>query len=186
MKKKDKTNVMRLLDQAGVTYTSHFCEGAEGLSGDEIAKVMGEDPNQTFKTLVTVCAKTKEHFVFVVPVNKELNLKKAANSVGAKSIEMIKAKDLLPLTGYVHGGCQLRAGGEGRGCGDGVRRGRRRAYPGGRSGRAARHNLLRGALRHQQTHSADLSRRADTDRNSTIYRIIRARRRIEWKGVLGV
>ena len=105
MKKKDKTNVMRLLDQAGVTYTSHFCEGAEGLSGDEIAKVMGEDPNQTFKTLVTVCAKTKEHFVFVVPVNKELNLKKAANSVGAKSIEMIKAKELLPLTGYVHGGC---------------------------------------------------------------------------------
>ena len=105
MKKKDKTNVMRLLDQAGITYTSHFCEEAEGLSGEEIAKVMGENPDQTFKTLVTVCAKTKEHFVFVVPVNKELNLKKAANSVGAKSIEMIKSKELLPLTGYVHGGC---------------------------------------------------------------------------------
>ena len=105
MKKKDKTNVMRLLDQAGITYTSHFCEEAEGLSGEEIAKVMGENPDQTFKTLVTVCAKTKEHFVFVVPVNKELNLKKAANSVRAKSIEMIKSKDLLPLTGYVHGGC---------------------------------------------------------------------------------
>ena len=76
MKKKDKTNVMRLLDQAGITYTSHFCEEAEGLSGEEIAKVMGENPDQTFKTLVTVCAKTKEHFVFVVPVNKELNLMK--------------------------------------------------------------------------------------------------------------
>lgn len=105
MKKKDKTNVMRLLDQAGVAYTSHFCEEAEGLSGDEIAQVMGQNPDQAFKTLVTVCAKTKEHFVFVVPVNRELNLKKAAQSVGAKSIEMIKSKELLPLTGYIHGGC---------------------------------------------------------------------------------
>lgn len=105
MKKKDKTNVMRLLDQAGISYTSHFCEEAEGLSGDEIARVMGQNPDQAFKTLVTVCAKTKEYFVFVVPVNKELNLKKAANSVGAKSIEMIKSKELLPLTGYIHGGC---------------------------------------------------------------------------------
>ena len=107
MKKKenDKTNVMRLLDQAGISYTAHFCQDAQGLSGDEIAAVMGEDPNQTFKTLVTVCGKTKEYFVFVVPVNKELNLKKAAAAVGAKSIEMIKAKELLPLTGYVHGGC---------------------------------------------------------------------------------
>lgn len=105
MKKKEKTNVMRLLEQAKIEYTSHFCENAEGLSGDEIASIMGEDPNRTFKTLVTVCDKTKEHYVFVIPVNQELNLKKAAASVGAKSIEMIKSKDLLPLTGYVHGGC---------------------------------------------------------------------------------
>lgn len=105
MKKKDKTNVMRLLDQAGVSYESLFCEGAEGLNGEEIADKLGEDPSQAFKTLVTVCGKTKEHFVFVVPVNRELNLKKAAAAVGAKSIEMIKSKELLPLTGYIHGGC---------------------------------------------------------------------------------
>lgn len=105
MKKKEKTNVMRLLDQAKIEYTSHFCEDAEGLSWDEIAQIMGENPNQTFKTLVTVCSKTKEYYVFVIPVNQELNLKKAAASVGAKSIEMIKSKELLPLTGYIHGGC---------------------------------------------------------------------------------
>ena len=65
---------------------------------------MGEDPDRAFKTLVTV-GKSKEHYVFVVPVSKELNLKKAAQCVGEKSIEMIKSKELLPLTGYVHGGC---------------------------------------------------------------------------------
>ena len=105
MKKKEKTNVMRLLEQAKIEYTSHFCDNAEGLSGDEIAEIMGEDPDRTFKTLVTVCSKTKEHYVVVIPVNQELNLKKAAASVGAKSIEMIKSRELLPLTGYIHGGC---------------------------------------------------------------------------------
>ena len=104
-KNKDKTNVMRLLEQAGIDYESHICQEAEGLSGDQIASAMGENPDRAFKTLVTTCAKTKEYFIFVVPVNKELNLKKAAASVGAKSIEMIKSKELLPLTGYVHGGC---------------------------------------------------------------------------------
>ena len=105
MKKNEKTNVMRILEQAKIPYESRYCEGAEGLSGEEIAEVLQEDPNRAFKTLVTTCAKTKEYFVFVVPVNRELDLKKAASAAGEKSIEMLKAKDLLPLTGYVHGGC---------------------------------------------------------------------------------
>ena len=70
----------------------------------EVAEVLGEDPNQVFKTLVTV-SNTNNYFVFVIPVNKELDLKKAAKAVGVKSVSMLKQKDLLPLTGYVHGGC---------------------------------------------------------------------------------
>ena len=70
----------------------------------EVAKVLGEDPERVFKTLVTV-GKSGEHYVFVVPVNKELNLKKAAAASGEKNISMIKAKELLGLTGYIHGGC---------------------------------------------------------------------------------
>ena len=70
----------------------------------EVSEALDEDPGMVFKTLVTV-GKSKTNYVFVVPVNKELNLKKAAHSVGEKSIEMIKQKELLPLTGYVHGGC---------------------------------------------------------------------------------
>ena len=69
-----------------------------------MAQALGENPDMVFKTLVTV-GKSKTNYVFVVPVDKELNLKKAAHSVGEKSIEMIKQKELLPLTGYVHGGC---------------------------------------------------------------------------------
>lgn len=74
-------------------------------NGMEIAEILGENPNQVFKTLVTVGGKTKKNFVFVIPVNRELNLKKAAEAVGEKNIEMIKSKELLPLTGYIHGGC---------------------------------------------------------------------------------
>ena len=103
-KSDDKTNVCRVLDQKKVPYKTHVCSDAEGLSGDEIAAVLNENPEQAFKTLVTV-GKTGKNYVFVVPVNKELDLKKAAKAVGEKSIEMIKAKELLPLTGYVHGGC---------------------------------------------------------------------------------
>ena len=103
-KSDDKTNVCRVLDQKKVPYKTHVCPGAEGLSGDEIAAVLNENPEQAFKTLVTV-GKTGKNYVFVVPVNKELDLKKAAKAVGEKSIEMIKSKELLPLTGYVHGGC---------------------------------------------------------------------------------
>lgn len=103
-KSDDKTNVCRVLDQKKVSYKTHVCTDAEGLSGDEIAAVLNENPEQAFKTLVTV-GKTGKNYVFVVPVNKELDLKKAAKAVGEKSIEMIKSKELLPLTGYVHGGC---------------------------------------------------------------------------------
>ena len=103
-KSDDKTNVCRVLDQKKVSYKTHVCPDAEGLSGDEIAAVLNENPEQAFKTLVTV-GKTGTNYVFVVPVNKELDLKKAAKAVGEKSIEMIKSKELLPLTGYVHGGC---------------------------------------------------------------------------------
>ena len=95
-KSDDKTNVCRVLDQKKVPYKTHVCPDAEGLSGDEIAAVLNENPEQAFKTLVTV-GKTGKNYVFVVPVNKELDLKKAAKAVGEKSIEMIKSKELLPL-----------------------------------------------------------------------------------------
>ncbi|MCQ2081936.1 MAG: Cys-tRNA(Pro) deacylase [Lachnospiraceae bacterium] len=102
--KNNKTNVMRVLDQKKIPYEAHFYEPDGTLTGVEIANMLGEDPNRVFKTLVTVSA-SKTNYVFVVPVEKELNLKKAAAAVGEKNIEMIKAKELLPLTGYIHGGC---------------------------------------------------------------------------------
>lgn len=103
-KNNDKTNVMRILDQKKITYISHSYLDTGAVSGTEVAEALGEDPEMVFKTLVTV-GKSKTNYVFVVPVNKELNLKKAAQSVGEKSIEMLKSKELLPLTGYIHGGC---------------------------------------------------------------------------------
>lgn len=103
--KQEKTNVMRLLEQKKVPYQS-YCYVESGTTvGTEVAAVLGQNPSQVFKTLVTVGGKTKQNFVFVIPVNKELDLKKAATAVGEKSIEMIKSKELLPLTGYIHGGC---------------------------------------------------------------------------------
>ena len=104
MKKQEKTNVMRILDQKKITYESHTYDTTEAISGMEVATILGENPNQVFKTLVTVGA-SKKNYVFVVPVCGELNLKKAAKAVGEKSIQMIKSKELLPLTGYIHGGC---------------------------------------------------------------------------------
>lgn len=99
-----KTNVMRLLEQANIPY-KHYCYAdTNAVGGNDVAKAMGENPSQVFKTLVTV-GKSGEHYVFVIPVNTELNLKKSAKAVGDKSVEMIKQKQLLPLTGYVHGGC---------------------------------------------------------------------------------
>ena len=104
MKKIEKTNVMRLLEQQGVAYESHCYEGSGAVSGTEVAAVLGQNPERVFKTLVTV-GRSGQHYVFVIPVEKELNLKKAAAAAGEKSIEMLKSKELLPLTGYVHGGC---------------------------------------------------------------------------------
>ena len=104
MKKQEKTNVMRILDQKKINYNSYDYTETNAVSGMEVATSLNEDPNKVFKTLVTV-AKSKINYVFVVPVNKELDLKKAAKSVGEKSVEMIKSKELLPLTGYIHGGC---------------------------------------------------------------------------------
>ena len=104
MKKIEKTNVMRLLDQQGVPYQSHCYEGTGAVSGAEVAAVLGQDPDRVFKTLVTV-GRSGQHYVFVIPVLRELNLKKAAAAAGEKSIELVKSKELLPLTGYIHGGC---------------------------------------------------------------------------------
>ena len=103
-KSNEKTNVMRILEQNKIPYESHCYTDTDAIGGMEVATVLGQNADQVFKTLVTV-GSSKNHYVFLVPVNKELNLKKAAKAVGEKSIEMIKAKDLLPLTGYIHGGC---------------------------------------------------------------------------------
>lgn len=99
----EKTNVMRILDQKKIPYTPHEYS-ADIVEGVLIAETLGEDVTQVFKTLVTV-ANTGAHFVFCVPVAETLDLKKAAKAVGVKSIAMIKQKELLPLTGYIHGGC---------------------------------------------------------------------------------
>ncbi|MCQ2978885.1 MAG: Cys-tRNA(Pro) deacylase [Clostridia bacterium] len=100
----EKTNVMRLLDKEKINYKAHYYNNTEAISGMEVTSVLNQDPHKVFKTLVTV-AKSNEHYVFVVPVNCELDLKKAAKAVNEKNLEMLKQKDLLPLTGYIHGGC---------------------------------------------------------------------------------
>ena len=99
-----KTNVMRVLDQKKVKYEPHSYANTNAVSGLEVAEILGQNVSQVFKTLVTVSS-TKKNYVFVIPVSKELDLKKAATAVREKKIEMIKEKELLPLTGYVHGGC---------------------------------------------------------------------------------
>ena len=98
-----KTNVMRIIESKHINYVPHTYN-ANILNGEDVAKALSLNANQVFKTLVTV-GSSLNHYVFVVPVNKTLNLKLAAKAVGQKSIEMIKQKELLPLTGYIHGGC---------------------------------------------------------------------------------
>lgn len=100
----NKTNVMRILDQKKIDYKMHDYEADPTLTGAQIAGILGEDAKCVFKTLVTIGA-SKNHYVFVIPVEKELDLKAAAKAAGEKNIEMVKAKELLGLTGYVHGGC---------------------------------------------------------------------------------
>ena len=118
---------MRILDKKKIKYKTYCYADTEAISGVEVASVLNQNPNQVFKTLVTIgktrtnyvfvipvnkeldlklaAVVTKEKSIFVIPVEKELDLKKAAKSVGEKSVEMIKSKDLLPTTGYIHGGC---------------------------------------------------------------------------------
>ncbi len=100
----EKTNVMRILDGKKIEYNHYNYLESGAISGMEVAETLNENPDMVFKTLVTV-GKSGNHYVFLLPVNKGLDLKKAAKSVGEKNIEMIKSKDLLPLTGYIHGGC---------------------------------------------------------------------------------
>ena len=104
MKKEEKTNVLRVLDAKKIAYESHAYEADPTLTGEQIAGILNEDANKVFKTLVTQ-GKSGQYYVFVVPVKAGLDLKKAAKAAGEKSIAMIKQKELLPLTGYVHGGC---------------------------------------------------------------------------------
>lgn len=104
-KKEEKTNVMRVLEQKGISYTPHTYEhGDVAPDGVTVARSLGQDPEAVFKTLVTKGA-SGGYYVFDIPVAATLDLKKAAKAVGEKSISMLPAKELLPLTGYVHGGC---------------------------------------------------------------------------------
>ena len=99
----EKTNAMRILEQAGVDYVPHFYD--DGVDkGEEVAALVGKSADEVFKTLVTV-GSDRKNYVFVIPVNRTLDLKKAARAAGVKSVEMLKQKDLFSLTGYVHGGC---------------------------------------------------------------------------------
>ncbi len=100
----EKTNVMRILDRNNISYKSHCYKDTNAISGIEVAEVLHENKEQILKTLVTI-SKEKHIYVFMVPVSKELDLKKAAKVVSEKSLEMLKQKDLLSITGYVHGGC---------------------------------------------------------------------------------
>lgn len=104
-RKEDKTNVMRVLEQKGIPYTPHaYDPDTDGVDGVSVAKALDQDPARVFKTLVARGA-SKALYVFDIPVAETLDLKKAARAVGEKSIAMLPQKELLPLTGYVHGGC---------------------------------------------------------------------------------
>ena len=103
-KKEEKTNVMRTLEQKKIPYTAHVYPADGPLDGVSVAAYLGQDPEQVFKTLVTK-ATGGAYYVFDIPAAENLDLKKAAKAVGEKSIAMLPQKELLPLTGYVHGGC---------------------------------------------------------------------------------
>lgn len=101
----EKTNVMRILEQHGISYTPHsYPHGKEAVDGVSVAEMLGQDPECVYKTLVAR-GKSGCYFVFDIPVNAELDLKKAAKAVGEKAIELVHVKELLGLTGYVRGGC---------------------------------------------------------------------------------
>ncbi len=102
-RKEEKTNVMRLLDQKKIPYTPRRFD-PEVTEGVSIAALLGQEADRVYKTLVTVSDRGA-HYVFVIPVAETLDLKKAAKAAGAKAVTMLPQKELLPLTGYVHGGC---------------------------------------------------------------------------------
>ena len=102
--KEEKTNVMRVLEQKGISYAAHAYDPEAGLDGVSVAQQLGRDPETVFKTLVARGA-SGGLYVFDIPVGDSLDLKKAAKAVGEKSVAMLHQKELLPLTGYVHGGC---------------------------------------------------------------------------------
>lgn len=105
MKKEPKTNVMRILEKEKIPYEARFYpHGKKAVDGITVAELTGQNPDCVFKTLVTV-SNTKDYFVFVIPVAKELDLKKAAKAVGVKAVEMIPVKDINKVTGYIRGGC---------------------------------------------------------------------------------
>lgn len=99
-----KTNAMRILDSKKINYTINTYECDEFIDGMQIAQKLNQDPDISYKTLVTV-GKSKEYYVFVLPINKELDLKKAARAVKEKAVEMIHVKDINKITGYIRGGC---------------------------------------------------------------------------------
>ncbi|MCI8350492.1 MAG: Cys-tRNA(Pro) deacylase [Oscillospiraceae bacterium] len=100
-----KTNAMRILEREKVAYRAHEYPHEEGVAveGTKVAALLGQDPAMVFKTLVA--AGGGGHYVFVIPVGKELDLKRAAKAAGAKSVALLPVKELLPVTGYVRGGC---------------------------------------------------------------------------------
>lgn len=103
--KMEKTNVMRILDQKKIPYEIRtYPHGDEAVDGIEVARLLEQDPKTVYKTLVAQGA-SRQYYVFDIPVDAELDLKKAAKAVGEKSVAMLHVKDLLPLTGYVRGGC---------------------------------------------------------------------------------
>ena len=102
--KEEKTNVMRTLEQKKIAYTAHAYDPEGPIDGVSVAQILGQPAEQVFKTLVTKAA-SGAYYVFDIPVAENLDLKKAAKAVGEKSVAMLPQKELLPLTGYVHGGC---------------------------------------------------------------------------------
>ena len=100
----EKTNAIRILEQRKIKFNIYNYSNTGAISGAQVAGVLKEDPKTVFKTLVTV-GKSGNHYVFLVPVLLELDLKKCAAVVDEKNIEMVKSKELLQLTGYIHGGC---------------------------------------------------------------------------------
>ena len=102
--KEEKTNVMRTLEQKKIAYTAHAYDPDGPIDGVSVAQTLGQPPERVFKTLVTRGA-SGGYYVFDIPVAESLDLKKAAKSVGEKSVAMLPQKELLGLTGYVHGGC---------------------------------------------------------------------------------